>query len=169
MSEISWDYNTDIQVEGVLDTGIIVIAHHKNPIQKEMLDFLEEIISGKRRILIPLTAFVGAYHILTSYLKVSRYDAKSALTETLKLESPFYYPLVDKNTVIRAFDFSSIHNIESWDGYLIILAKNLQTSNIYTIDNKLRKIKEISVINPVSDEKLAEYHQWLKEKIGKEN
>jgi len=158
------DYENNIQIEGVIDVGIIVIAHHTNPIQNEMVDFLMDIISGNRRILIPMTTFIGAYHILTRYLRVSRYNAKNALLSTLKLNSPYFYPRIDKSHVLDAIDLSSIFNIESWDGYLFALAKTMQTSHIYTIDKKLQKVEGFTIIYPVSDEKLNKYHSWLEKK-----
>lgn len=156
------DYNPSITVEGIVDTGIIVIAHFNNPIQLDMLAFLKEIFLGKRRILIPLTTFMGAYHILTQYLQVDRYNAKIALNETLSLNSPYFYEDVGKSTVFRAIDYAAVNIIESWDAYLMILAKQFNTANIYTIDQKLKKLRDFSIINPVSETKFQEYHQFIR-------
>jgi predicted nucleic acid-binding protein len=164
------DYKNSIPIEGiegVLDTGIIVISHFENPIKIEMLTFLKEIFSGERRILIPLTTFMGAYHILTKYLGVDRYNAKVSLSETLNINSPLFFEDVNKFTVFNAIDYSSVNNIESWDAYLINLAKQFNTHNLYTIDMKLKKLRDISILNPVSEEKFAEYQEFLKELFKK--
>ncbi|MHA1521015.1 MAG: type II toxin-antitoxin system VapC family toxin [Promethearchaeota archaeon] len=160
------DYNSGkLDIEGVLDVGPIVIAHITNPVQHDMIKFIKEIFDGKRRILMPLSIFVGAYHILTQYLKVSRSDAKSALYATLKLRSPLLYPKINKNQVLASLDFAAIYNIESWDAYLISLGKSLGTRNFYTIDKKLKKILEINVISPLPAVKITQYHQWLRDNI----
>ncbi len=165
MSQINSEFNLSTPIEGILDVGPLVIAHYTNPIQEQMIDFLAQIFEGNRNIIIPLSTFIGAYHILTRYLKISRFEAKSALVRTLQLNSPLFYPVVDKIHVLTAMDFASIHNIESWDAYLIALGKSLGTRNIYTIDKKLRKIREINVILPVLEEELEKYHQWLKKQL----
>ncbi len=126
-----------------------------------MLTFLKEIFSGNRRLLIPLTTFMGAYHILTHYLKVDRYNVKITLSETLSLNSPFLYEDISKSLVFNAMDYAAVKNIESWDAYLIMLARLFNTHNIYTIDTKLKKLSDITIISPVSDEKLAEYQQFI--------
>ncbi len=163
MFEINWDYN--FQVDGIIDTGIIVIAHFENPIQSKILNLLQDIFQGKKRLLIPLTTFVGAYHILTSYLRVSHFDAKTALTETLKIDSNYYFPLVDQKTIIEGIDIATINKIESWDGYLLSLARLFQTSNIYSIDKKLRKKTTFNIIFPVEEADLVKYHNFLKNTV----
>ena len=163
MFEINWDYN--IHIDGIIDTGIIVIAHFENPIQENMLMLLKDIFNGNKRILIPLTTFVGAYHILTSYLKVNHLDAKIALTETLKIDSNYFFPLVSQKIIIEGIDIASVYKIESWDGYLVALARLFQTSNIYSVDKKLRKKTDLNIIYPVTDEELAYYHQFLQKSI----
>ena len=57
MFETNWEYNGSIT--GIVDTGIIVIAHFENPIQDKMLDFLAGIFSANTSLLIPLTTFIG--------------------------------------------------------------------------------------------------------------
>jgi predicted nucleic acid-binding protein len=154
-------------VEGIIDTGIIVIAHFDNPIRIEMLTFLKEIFSGKRRVLIPLTTFIGAYHIMTNYLRIDRYYAKVSLNSTLNLDSPYFFEDISKFTVLNALDYASVNNIESWDAYLLILANQFNTHHIYTIDQKLAKLSDISIINPVSEAKFNEYQQFLKQLFQK--
>lgn len=161
------DFESLSSIEGILDVGPLTIAHFSNPIQKDMIQFLSKILSNQLRIIIPYSCFLGAYHILTRYLKVSRFDSKAALMETLMLESPLFFPQIDHLHILTSLDLASIHNIESWDAYLISLAKGFGTRNIYTIDQKLQKVIDINVINPLSDEKMQEYHEWLTTKLQK--
>ena len=129
MSKTKLEFDS-IQVDGIIDVGIIVIAHFSNPLQQKMVQFLRDIIQGKKNIVIPLTTFIGAYHILTRYLGISRYQAKSALISTLNLESSLFYPRIDTVITINTLDMSSVYNIESWDGYLFALANLFQTNLI---------------------------------------
>jgi hypothetical protein len=137
MFEINWDYN--FQVDGIIDTGIIVIAHFENPIQDKMLKLLKDIFGGKKRILIPLTTFVC------------------------------YFPLVDQKNVIEGIDIASINKIESWDGYLMSLARLFQTSTIYSVDKKLKNKTQMNIIIPVSDSSMEDYHKFLNETIFKKS
>ncbi len=116
--QTNWDYESIGKIDSILDVGPIVVSHHTNPVQEKMVDFLSKIFTDEIKILIPLTTFLGAYHILTRYLKVSRH------------------------------------------------AKTLGTRNIYTIDKKLKKVQEMSIISPLSDKAMDQYHSWLKEKMA---
>jgi predicted nucleic acid-binding protein len=164
MSETNLDYNS-MHVDGIADVGIIVTAHFENPIQEKMIGFIEEVISEKRNVVFPLSTFIGAYHVLTRYLGVSRYQAKTALKTTLELDTPLFYPRIDTGIVINALDISSIYNVESWDGYVIELANLFETTYIYTIDKKLQKISDFEIICPVAEDDLSRYHSWLSEKL----
>ncbi len=42
MSEENWESKSTISIEGIVDTGIIVIAHFDNPIKKDFLIFLSQ-------------------------------------------------------------------------------------------------------------------------------
>ena len=83
-------------IEGVVDVGIIVISHCENPAKEAALDFLEAVLTGERKCAIPVTAFIGAYHILTRYLRVRGKEAAKELIKTLSLEVevPYSAPLL---------------------------------------------------------------------------
>ena len=157
MSSTNWDY-----VEGVVDVGPIVISHCENPAKEAMTSFLGDVLSGKIPALIPVTAFLGAYHILTRYLKIRREDALLALEETLNIDSPAFYEGITRTEVKNALKIASINNIESWDGFLINLARSFNTRVIYTIDQRLER-KGFKVILPISQEVLKQYHEWVAE------
>jgi predicted nucleic acid-binding protein len=165
MSEINLDYSS-MHVDGIADVGIIVTAHYDNPIQEKMIEFIEEVINEKKNVIFPLSAFIGAYHILTRYLRVSRYQAKTALKTTLELETPIFYPRIDTGIVINALDIASVYNIESWDGYILELANLFKTTYIYTIDKKLQKIQDFEILCPVTEDDLKTYHSWLTNKLS---
>ena len=38
---------TEVPVDGILDTGLIIIAHFDNPIQDIALEFLSEVFAGR--------------------------------------------------------------------------------------------------------------------------
>jgi predicted nucleic acid-binding protein len=73
-----------------------------------------------------------------------------------------------KSTVEKAVASASELDISSWDGYLIELAKELGISKIYTIDEELKtKIKNIKIKNPIPENIMKEYHQYIQEKMLK--
>ncbi len=152
---------------GVIDIGYIVVAHFENPIQEEMILFLESVLEWKRRLGIPSSTFLGAFHILTSYLRVSPIDAKNSLLDTFRLGSPCFIADIRKEVVIEALELATCYKVESWDGYLISLAKIFGTNVIYSIDKKMGRVEEILVKNPIEENKMKEYHDWLSLKLAK--
>lgn len=155
-------------LEGVVDVGIIVIAHFKNPARIYAAQFLLEALTLKRRDIVPLSAYLGAYVIMTKYLRLRRDRVARALLETLSLESPAFYENVPKAVAEKAVELASELNVSSWDGYLIELAKELKIARIYSIDEELIcKIKEIEVINPIPESVMKEYHKFLEGKLKK--
>ncbi len=58
--------------EAIVDVGIIVIAHFRNPAREHAAQLLLEALILKKRVLIPLSAYFGAYVIMTKYLKLRR-------------------------------------------------------------------------------------------------
>jgi len=57
--------------------------------------------------------------------------------------------------------------VESWDGYILSLAKAVGAPVIYTIDRGLaRKVKDLIVHNPIPREIFDKYNRWLREKLA---
>ncbi|MBN2150963.1 MAG: hypothetical protein JW839_05945 [Candidatus Lokiarchaeota archaeon] len=159
MSRKNWE-----SIEGVIDVGPIVIAHCNNPVKSSMVTFLQNVLVGKIRALLPVTAFLGAYHVLTRYLRVARHDAVLALEKTLAVESPAFYETVTREEAKSALTISSINKLESWDGYVINIAREFGTRLIYSIDKKLEK-DDFKVIIPIPDAELKLYHEWVKKLV----
>ncbi len=155
------------RIEGVVDVGLIVIAHFENPAKNIALEFLSDVLKWRKKCLIPTSAILGAYHILTRYLRVEKVSAYEALTRTLKTKSPAFYEDISIDTAIDSLTNALGYNVESWDGYIISLAKKFKAT-IYTIDLKLmRKVKDVPVVNPIPDDIFSKYNKWLKEQLGK--
>ena len=120
----------------------------------------------KRRILVPVSTYLGAYVVMTRYLKLRRDRVVKALLKTLSLESPAFYGNIPKTVAEKALASASELNISSWDSYLVELAKTLGISKIYTVDEELaKKVRDIEVENPIPRKVMEEYHQYIREKI----
>ncbi|MEM1558424.1 MAG: PIN domain-containing protein [Candidatus Bathyarchaeia archaeon] len=155
-------------IEGIVDTGIIVIAHFKNPARDEAFNFLKDVLLWRRRALIPVTTIMGAYHIMTEYLGVDRTSVYKALRKTLETRSPAFYGDVSVDSALDSLTYALAYKIESWDGYIVHLAKAHKASIIYSIDEDLaRKVKEVNVINPIPADVFGEYNEWIKEKLSR--
>ncbi|MEX2730127.1 MAG: hypothetical protein Q6353_022995 [Candidatus Sigynarchaeum springense] len=159
MSRKNWE-----SIEGVIDVGPVVIAHCNNPAKASAVAFLQKVLVGKVRALLPVTAFLGAYHILTRYLKVTRHDAVLALEKTLAVDSPAFYETITREEAKNALTISSINKLESWDGYVINIAREFDTRILYSIDKKLEK-DDFKVIIPIPEAELKLYHEWVKELV----
>ena len=155
-------------LEGVVDVGIIVMAHFRNPARRHAAQFLLEALTLKRHDIIPLSAYLGAYVVMTRYLRLRRDRVARALLETLSLESPAFYENIPKTVAEKAIKAASELGISSWDGYLIELAKELEVARIYSIDEELvDKVKEVEIVNPIPENVMKEYHKFLEERLKK--
>jgi len=125
-------------------------------------EFLRRVPRIETKAIIPLTAFIGAYHIMVNYLGVSRKSAKDALTCTLDTRSPAFYQDISIDDAIESIDIASIYNIESWDGYMVALARKFNCDIIYSVDRKLSRVEGITVINPIPENKMREYHSFIR-------
>jgi len=80
-----------LEFEGVVDVGLIVIAHFKNPAWTYARDFLKDVLGLRKRCTVPLSTYFGAYIIMTRYLKIDRKEVATALVTTLSIDSPAFY------------------------------------------------------------------------------
>jgi len=153
-------------IEGIVDTGLVVIAHFKNPAQEVAFDFLSSVLSWERRCLIPTSAFLGAYHIMTRYLGVEKVAAQMALSRSLMSQSPALHGEISPDLARGSLSYASGYDVESWDGYILSLAKVVRAPVIYTVDRELaRKVKDLVVHNPIPPEIFDQYNRWLREKL----
>ena len=150
---------------GIVDVGLIVLSHCENPAKDEAISFLEKVFLDEINAKIPVSNFIGAYHIMTRYLKVKRELAGQELLKTLKLRHKSFIPDITIDHAIMAIKNATKFNVEGWDGYLISLADALNASIIYTIDQKLTKIKHLSIVIPISRSTLQKYHEWMRNKF----
>ncbi len=154
-------------IEGVVDTGIVAIAHFRNPARETAFSFFSSILRLERRCVTPTSAFIGAYHIMTEYIGVDKVSAYRALSKTLETRSPALHEDISIDVAIDALSYANGYKIESWDGYLVALAKSYGAPVIYTIDQEMaRKVKGIAVVNPIPQENFRQYNKWLAEKLG---
>ena len=152
--------------EGVADVSIIIVVCFENPLREQGISFLSDVLAQKRRVIIPISAIICAYHIATTYLKASKIPVKKVLDGILATRSPALYPQITTDLASSALEYAAYYKIESWDGYLISLAKSLGTSTLYSMDKQLSKIKEINVINPFPEETVKKYHEFLKKALA---
>jgi len=102
-----------IRVDGIVDVSIIVLSHCENPAKNEAIDFLEEVLIGNIKAIIPVSSFIGAYHIMTRYLRIDPEEVAKELcdTLTLRVEEAFYEGL-SVDTAIEAIMTAQKYNVE---------------------------------------------------------
>ncbi|MBO3754959.1 MAG: hypothetical protein FGF53_08835, partial [Candidatus Brockarchaeota archaeon] len=61
-----------------------------------------------------------------------------------------------------ALEYAAYYNVESWDGYLVSLARRLGTVTVYSMDKELAKVKEVMVVNPFPEEIVEKYHEYIR-------
>jgi len=147
---------------GVVDVSIILVSLFENPLRNSALDFLEKVLANKISAAIPTSTFLGAYHIAINCLLCPKDLVAKEIKETLKFAFPCLIEDISLEVVNEAIDIAVSYNIESWDGYLVSLARNLRASIIYSLDRDFQKVPDISLVIPFNEEELMEYHKWLK-------
>jgi len=158
MSKKSW-----ASFEGIVDVGPIVVAHCDNPCKDEMLEFLSNVFLGHPPALLPLSSILGAYHVLTRYLRVPRHDVLLALEKTLQIDTPAFFEEITRSEVLHALHFASVNKVSSWDGYLLSVAHRFGTRIIYSLDEQLDHVEGITVALPLPKEEIREYHAWVRQ------
>jgi predicted nucleic acid-binding protein len=151
--------------EGIVDVSIIVVSHFENPLKETAIAFLKDILLMHRKAALPLSAFLGSYHILTRYIGANKHLVARSLRETLNSRSPALYEDLKIEDVIDSLDYAEAFNLESWDGYLISLAFKIGSKTIYTLDQELRKVKGLQVIQPFEEDQVKQYHEWLNQRL----
>jgi len=151
--------------DGVIDAGIVVVSLFKNPLQEKAVEFLLDVLLQRKRATIPVTAVLGAFHVATRYLKLPVVEVKKALVEMLETKSPAFYPYVFLEDAIDAIEYATYYRVESWDGYLVKLAKSIGDNILYTLDEELRKVKDIVVVNPFPQDLVKEYYEYIKSRL----
>jgi predicted nucleic acid-binding protein len=151
--------------EGVVDVGILVVSLFKNPLQEAALNFLADVLLQRRRAAIPVTAVLGAFHVATRYLRLPPVEVRKVLGEMLETGSPAFYPYVRPDDALDALEYAAYYRVESWDGYLVKLAKSIGNSIVYTLDEELRRVEGLIVVNPFPKELVEQYHEYMKSKL----
>lgn len=148
--------------EGVLDVGVLVPACFENPLKEESITFISDVLAGRRPAALPLTSVLGAYHILTRYLRAPRLAVKSVLEGLLRTDSPALHAATPRRVMSDALDYAAAYNIESWDGYLVALCRSLGSTVVYSMDRELARVREVTVVNPYPVAKVEEYHDFVR-------
>jgi predicted nucleic acid-binding protein len=161
--------NSGYYPEGVIDVGIIVVSLFKNPLQERAVEFLSDVLIQRRRISIPVSAVLGAFHIATRYLRLPMVEVKKALVKMLETRSQAFYPYINLEEAIDAIDYATYYRIESWDGYLVKLARSIGNNIVYTLDKELEKVKDIAVINPFPQDLVKQYHEHIKNMLRRKH
>lgn len=146
---------------GVVDVGIVLVSLFNNPLRNDAVEFMGNVLSRKNLAAIPISTFLGAYHIATRYLRCSKDLVAKEIKETLSLSSPSIVEDISIETAEEAVDIAMAHNIESWDGYLVSMARSFKAPVIYSLDESFRRIPDISLVIPFPKEKVEEYHDWV--------
>jgi len=90
---------------------------------------------------------------------------KKVLTGILRTGSPAIYEHVSPQTAQDALDYASTYLIESWDAYIISLARSLRSTVVFSLDEELRKVREITLVNPFPREEVERYHDYLEKEL----
>ena len=152
--------------KALIDVGVLVLAFEKNnPVRQKYLEIIEKCVKGEIEAYIPYTVILGTYHVLTTRFKVKPSDALDILKIFMESRKIRWIADIDHTVVLMSLEIASNLRIESWDGYILALAKKYKISIIYSIDADLAKEEGIEVRGLLSDDEekmLDEYIRKLK-------
>lgn len=153
---------------GVVDVGIVLVSLFNNPLRNDAIEFMGEVLARRNLAAIPTSTFLGAYHIATRYLRCPKDIVAREVKDTLSLSSPAFVEDVSLEAVKEAVEVAMAHGVESWDGYLVSLARSFKAPVIYSLDEGFKKISDISLVMPFPGEKLEEYHNWVRRLLAQD-
>jgi len=67
--------SSQARIEGVVDAGIIVISHCGNPVKEVALDFLEAVLTGERKCVIPKKLHQNLMKFIMERYNVGKVDS----------------------------------------------------------------------------------------------
>ena len=152
---------------GVVDVGVVLVSLFDNPLRDDALEFIGDVLSRKVLAAIPTSTFLGAYHVATRYLGCPRDLVVREIESTLGVASPAFVEDISLDVVREAVSAAMGYNIESWDGYLVALARGFKAPVIYSLDEGLGKVSDIRLVVPFVREKVVEYHVWIRGLLGR--
>jgi len=141
--------------------GVVLVSLFNNPLREDALEFIGDVLSRKNLAAIPTSVFLGAYHIATRYLRCPGDLVAREIGATLGVASPAFVEDVSIEAVVEAVGAAMAHDIESWDGYLVSLARGFRAPVIYSLDESLGRVPDISLVVPFPKEKVEAYHGWV--------
>ena len=141
--------------------SVIVPACFTNPLREKAVGFLRGVLAQEVRARIPVSAVLGAYHIATRYLRAPRALVCQVLTAMLEMGSPAFFPDISPRLAMEALELAASFRIESWDGYLVAVARLIGAGTIYSLDKSLERVPGVRVVSPFTEEELREYHEFI--------
>ena len=81
----------------------------------------------------------------------------------LETRSSAFYPYI---SLEDAIDYATYYKVESWDEYIIRLAKNIGNNIVYMLNEDLKKVRDVIVLNPFPKELIEQYHEYIKRKTA---
>ena len=153
----------EARYEAIADVGPIALAVVENPAQADALDWLNKVLKGEIRCVIPLSSIMGAFIIAVHYLRARPDDVADRLYSLAGIGEALWFSDLSLNRVKRSMNIARNYLIDSWDAYLVTIMHDLRLRIVYTTDvNNFAKIKGIEPINPITEEKFIELQRWLK-------
>ena len=83
----------------------------------------------------------------------------------LETGSPASYPYVLPEDALNALEYAAHYRVESWDEYLVKLAKSVGNGIVYALDEGLKRVEGVVAVNPFPQELVKQYHERMKSKL----
>ena len=143
----------------------IALAIVKNPAQEDALEWLDRVLKGEIKCVIPLTTIMGAFIVAVHYLGAIPREVAHRLELLVGVGKALWYADISIDRVKKSMRVASLYSIDSWDAYLVSIMRDLKLTIVYTTDVKdFEKIEGLKPTNPISAKKFQELQKWLRSK-----
>ena len=155
----------ETRYDSIADVGPIALAIVRNPAQEEALEWLNRVLKGEIKCVIPLTTIMGAFIVAVHYLGAKPKEVAHRLELLVGVGKALWYADISVDRVKKSMRIASLYSIDSWDSYLVSIMRDLNLTIVYTTDvRNFEKIEGIKPVNPIPAKKFQELQEWLKSK-----
>lgn len=155
----------EIRYDSIADVGPIALAIVNNPAREDALEWLNKVLKGEIKCVIPLSTIIGAFIVAVHYLGAKPREVAQRLELLVGVGKALWYADIDIDRVKESMRIAAMYSMDSWDAYLVSIMRDLGLHIVYTVDvDDFIEVENIQAVNPISEEKFRELQEWLKSK-----
>ncbi|MFA1612431.1 type II toxin-antitoxin system VapC family toxin [Halobellus rubicundus] len=147
----------------LFDVGPIALAHAGTPVSETALEYIRPAIQGEVTAIVPYPAVVGAHHVLRGTYYLKNRTASELMQNFIESTNIYWYNEFSYDILNNSFEYSTIYNIEGWDGYFAQVAEESGASAIVTVDERFENLDHIRAELILSEKEKEVLNEFLED------